>query len=68
MYSDLRRFEGRTVEMIYLDRNNAITQRTIRITSVDSGYVTAYCYMQRGPRLFKSDCVLAVMPAEQTAG
>lgn len=64
MRDELQRFVGETVDIIYLDRNQKLTKRRIRVLSVDRMNMTAYCYQRKAPRLFRKNNVLAVMPAK----
>ena len=61
------RYVGQTIDIIYLDRHNKLSQRRIRVLSVDSECMTAYCYVRKAPRLFRNENVLAVMPVQQHA-
>lgn len=65
MEATIRKYIGRTVEIIYLDGDGRITQRRVEIKSVRDGRMTAFCLQRRAPRLFRIDQVLAVRP---TAG
>jgi predicted DNA-binding transcriptional regulator YafY len=62
MQKELSRFTGRQVEIIYLDRDYRLSQRQIKILSVDSRYVHAYCMVKKAPRVFRNESILAVMP------
>ena len=50
---------GHVVEIIYVSDSGRITQRKIRIKSIENGIVRAYCLQQRGPRVFKIENILA---------
>lgn len=58
----LNRYIGKTVEIIYVDQKDKITQRTIRIKTIEGGTVKAYCLQQRGPRAFVAANILAIQP------
>jgi predicted DNA-binding transcriptional regulator YafY len=58
----LHQYVGRIVEIIYLDRNNKLTQRLIEVRSIEGDTVKAYCLKQQAPRLFKLANILAVEP------
>ncbi|WJH36251.1 hypothetical protein MJA45_00175 [Paenibacillus aurantius] len=68
MRETFMRFIGRTVEIIYLDRNHKLSQRKVKVLSVDRHCLTAYCYERKAPRLFRKEQVLAVMPVQSFAG
>lgn len=55
--------ENRAAEIIYIDKNGKMSQRTIYIKKLDENKVTAYCMMRKQNRVFAVDNILAVMPA-----
>lgn len=59
---NLEKYIGRTVEIIYLDRTGALTQRRIRVRSVAGGIVRAQCLATGAPRTFRVDSILALQP------
>ncbi|GIP32630.1 hypothetical protein [Paenibacillus sp. J2TS4] len=59
---EVSRYIGRTVEIIYLDRHNRFSQRTVVIKSAEGQRVHAYCLEQRGPRTFIIGNIMAVCP------
>lgn len=67
MRSTFERYVGQTVDIIYLDRLNRLSQRRIRVLSADRQVLTAYCFKRKSPRLFRNDNVLAVMPVKSHA-
>ncbi|WP_405080021.1 hypothetical protein ACI48J_20435 [Paenibacillus chitinolyticus] len=68
--STLERYLGRRVEIIYMDRKGAISQRDIRLLAVTGDKVKAYCYAQQALRFFRSADILAWVPqsGEETSG
>ncbi|WP_159883550.1 hypothetical protein [Paenibacillus puerhi] len=58
----MEKYVGRTVEIIYMGRNNRISQRVIEIRHVEAGVVKAYCLTKRAPRIFLMASILAVQP------
>ncbi|UUZ85872.1 hypothetical protein LJK88_21875 [Paenibacillus sp. P26] len=60
MLNTLRKYIGRTVEIIYLCRDNRITQRQIEVREVKGEIVKAFCLERRAPRTFQADSILAV--------
>lgn len=56
------KYIGRTVEIIYLDKQNNITKRQIRVKSMCDGFIKAYCFGSKGPRIFLIANILAVQP------
>jgi hypothetical protein len=59
----LEKYVGRLVTIVYIDRNNRISQRTIQIHSVRNGVIRAYCMTSGGPRIFHVCNVLAAEAA-----
>ncbi|GGB56936.1 hypothetical protein GCM10011409_38150 [Lentibacillus populi] len=53
---------GNKLEMIYLDSNNQITQRTIKVLRANEDAILAYCYTKRQVRSFKVDNILSFLP------
>lgn len=58
----MQKYIGRTVEIIYLDRQNHITQRKIKVWAVRGGTIKAFCCEQQAPRSFQIDRILAIRP------
>jgi hypothetical protein len=58
----LEKYVGRIVEIIYVDKNNKITQRMIEVRSIEGDMVKAYCLKQKASRVFKIANILAVDP------
>ncbi|MBB6675508.1 hypothetical protein [Cohnella nanjingensis] len=54
------RYVGRTVEMIYLDRQGRITQRIVQVRRIQGGRVLGWDVNKRAPRSFDADRILAV--------
>lgn len=44
--------------IIYM-KGNEITQRKIRVIEVTEDYVRAWCYLRKGPRLFRKENILS---------
>jgi len=63
----LTKYIGRTVDIIYMDRNGKFTQRRIRVHSVQNGIVHAYCTTSGAPRTFRVENILAVQPVVKSA-
>ncbi|GGB27001.1 hypothetical protein GCM10011409_00350 [Lentibacillus populi] len=58
---------GSNLEMIYLDSNNKITQRTIKVLQTNSDTILAYCYSKRQVRSFKVNNILSFLPKRMGA-
>jgi predicted DNA-binding transcriptional regulator YafY len=63
----MEKYIGRVVEIIYINDSGKITQRKIRVNSIENGIVRAYCFQQRGPRVFKIGNILATYPIRRQA-
>ncbi|GGB58293.1 hypothetical protein F3157_20245 [Virgibacillus dakarensis] len=59
---------GSTLELIYLDSNNQITQRTIKVLRTNNDTVLAFCYTKRQVRTFKRNNILSVGPIRKRVG
>lgn len=49
---------GDIIKIIYIDRTNAISQRTVLITEIRGRVMKAYCYYRRQRRVFHIDNIL----------
>ncbi|MBO9608479.1 MAG: hypothetical protein J7639_21175 [Paenibacillaceae bacterium] len=58
--TDWSRYVGNIVEVIYMDRQGRMTQRTVRIQSVKDDVLAVYCLERRAPRLLRAEQILAV--------
>jgi predicted DNA-binding transcriptional regulator YafY len=62
MYANFNKYVGSTVEIIYLDKNNQITQRHAQLRSVREDVIHAFCLERQALRSFKADRILALYP------
>lgn len=53
---------GAELEMIYLDSKGDISQRRIKVLSVNEESFRAYCYARRQQRTFKMSNTLSIGP------
>ncbi|KIL42107.1 hypothetical protein SD70_02690 [Gordoniibacillus kamchatkensis] len=67
MEKHLRRYLGRTVELIYIDRRGVFTKRIVQMHSVREGAVKVFCLVRQAPRTFKVENILAVQPVIRRA-
>lgn len=58
----VEKYIGRTVEIIYVDREGRITQRRIEVHDVREGIVRATCLASHAPRAFRMENILACIP------
>lgn len=56
---------GQTLEIVYMDQKNRLTQRKVILWSVDHHTVYAYCLWRKSPRRFKRANILAVRQDEE---
>ena len=50
------------VDMMYIDKNNQITKRCIKVTKVNDNTFKAHCFLKHASRTFKIENVLALVP------
>jgi predicted DNA-binding transcriptional regulator YafY len=51
--------EGKPIEIIYIKKDNSVSQRSIMVYGVTETYIKAYCLAKKQPRIFKVDSILA---------
>lgn len=51
--------EGKPIEIIYIKKDNSVSQRSILVYGVTETYIKAYCLAKKQPRIFKVDSILA---------
>ncbi|MBP1934245.1 WYL domain-containing protein [Ammoniphilus resinae] len=70
MMYDLHRYLNteQLVEIIYQDRLGQITQRKLKLISIEGNRLKAYCLSRRAVRSFSIPNILAVFPAALTRG
>lgn len=52
--------KGDLIEIIYIDRNNRLSQRRIKLIEMTEHYIKAYCYDRRCVRIFKRENILGL--------
>lgn len=60
--------DKKPLEMIYMSKDNRISQRVIRVIAVNDTKVKAYCYTKNQYRVFNIDNILSVAPAKRRVG
>ncbi|MGM0902469.1 MAG: hypothetical protein ACQEXB_15385 [Bacillota bacterium] len=50
------------VQIIYLDTNQKITQRMVKLHAVTDKHLKGFCYLRKQVRLFMIDQILATSP------
>ncbi|MFC3802785.1 hypothetical protein [Cohnella sp. GCM10012308] len=64
---DINKHVGREVNMIYQDKQGAITYRHVSIRSVDASRAEVYDHGKRGPRTLQLDGILDWRPLRERA-
>lgn len=59
---NLQRYIGRSVEMIYMDRANQCTKRTVTIHRISGSYVICYDQGKQAFRRLRRQNILAMLP------
>lgn len=57
---NMEKYIGVILEMIYINRNQIITQRKVKVLSVQDNLVNAYCFLNHAPRTFRRENILAI--------
>jgi len=63
----VKKYINQVVEIIYMDRNGQITQRSIHIHVIRNGLIRATCLQTGAPRAFRTEQILALCPVEKTS-
>ncbi|VEF48296.1 Uncharacterised protein [Bacillus freudenreichii] len=56
------------LELIYINKNNQISQRIIKVIEVTELTINAYCYQKRQFRTFNLANILSIAPVRQRRG
>jgi predicted DNA-binding transcriptional regulator YafY len=54
--------ENIPLEMIYLSRDQQISQRKLLVKEVNEEYIRAYCLLRKQVRIFRKENILSIMP------
>lgn len=60
----IEKYIGRIVEIIYLDTNNKITYRLVKVRGIRNGNVAVFCLKQKAPRSLIIKNILAAVPVK----
>ncbi|RDW16506.1 hypothetical protein CWR48_15785 [Oceanobacillus arenosus] len=55
------------IVIFYIDQDNNVTQRFIRVISMDDDSILAYCFWRKKFRTFKHENILSAGPARRKA-
>ncbi|MFC5648539.1 hypothetical protein ACFPYJ_05235 [Paenibacillus solisilvae] len=67
MIADANKYIGKTIEIIYQDGQDQITQRLIYVYAATERHVKAKCLSSHAPRLFLRSGILAIQPVRNYA-
>ncbi|WP_339233766.1 hypothetical protein [Oceanobacillus sp. FSL W7-1281] len=56
------------IMIYYMDHNNNVTQRIIRVVGIDNEKVLAYCYYRKQVRSFKLENILSCGQVKRSVG
>lgn len=56
------------IVIVYMDNNNKITQRYVRIIKMDETYILVYCFYRKRVRTLKIDHILSAGPIRNGVG
>ncbi|SET17465.1 hypothetical protein SAMN05216389_106169 [Oceanobacillus limi] len=56
------------IMIFYMDRNQKITQRIIRVVELKEDHVVAFCYYRKKVRTFRTDNILSAGPLQKDTG
>jgi predicted DNA-binding transcriptional regulator YafY len=54
--------ENIPLEMIYLSKDQQISQRKLLVKEVNDEYIRAYCLLRKQIRTFRRENILSIMP------
>lgn len=54
--------------IVYMDSDNKITQRYVRIIKMDETYILVYCFYRKKVRTLKIDHILSAGPVRNGVG
>jgi predicted DNA-binding transcriptional regulator YafY len=60
--------ENIPLEMIYLSKDQQLTQRKLLVMEVNDEYIRAYCLLRKQIRTFQRENILSIMPDTRTKG
>lgn len=50
------------IVIFYIDKDNNVTERFIKVININDEYITAYCYYRKQARAFKLSNILSAGP------
>ena len=56
------------IVIFYMDANNKITQRFVKVIKLNDDYMLAYCYYRKKLRTFKIEHILSAGPVRKGVG
>lgn len=65
----LRSLENKEkIVIFYIDQKNNVTQRQIRVVSMNDNLIAAYCFWRKQVRTFNLDNILSAGPVKKRVG
>jgi predicted DNA-binding transcriptional regulator YafY len=68
MTVQMEKYEGQTVEIIYMATEGRLSQRLIEVRRVKGEFIRALCLKSGQPRTFRADRILAAYPVIRRVG
>ena len=56
------------IMIFYIDNSNNVTQRVVRVISINGDSIIAYCFYRKKVRTFKLNNILSVGPLNKRVG
>lgn len=54
-----------TIMLFYMDSNNKVTQRYVRVLQIEDAHILTYCYYRKNVRVFKLNNILSAGPTNK---
>ncbi|AXI08306.1 hypothetical protein CV093_05150 [Oceanobacillus sp. 143] len=65
----LRSMENKEkIVIFYIDQNNSVTKRIVKVVSTNGKLIAAYCYWRKQIRTFKLENILSAEPIRKRVG
>lgn len=56
------------IMIFYIDSNNVVTQRIVRVISINDDSIVAFCFYRKKVRTFKLNNILSAGPVNKRVG
>ena len=54
-----------TIMLFYMDSNDEVTQRYVRVLQIEDAHILTYCYYRKNVRVFKLNNILSAGPTNK---